>query len=337
MKNNLKRAKLYLTNILQILRDKRHEQKSKALAFALTYSILPILLLINLTIAYLPPKFLEMIEDSISFLPDQYSQPVIDIIQSHNYQDYNLLIYIFLILFVLYTVSSNVRLVIEISNDCYEYSQERSKIKELLISAILFIFIGFGVLSLFAIILAGQALRAFLEINNANNIASIINQILQMKMVVTFLILFMVFYIIYYFAPNIKSTFKSTIIGTLMSTIGLFFASYGFEIYLAKSSTYETLYGAVYSQYLLFLFGMYITCQIIVGSMIVNSLIFEKINIKNYHLDHKKSIIDIDFDTVHMSLDELKEEIKQELLAKNNIAEDGDAVKLSIKSGTEEN
>lgn len=324
MKTNLRRTKQYALNVLQILRDKRHEQKSKALAFALTYSILPILLLINLTITYLPPKFLEMIEDSLSFLPDQYSQPVIDILQNHSYQDYNLVIYVLLILFILYTVSSNVRLVIEISNDCYEYSEERSKLKELLISVLLFIFIGFGVLSLFTVILAGQALRSFLEVNNASNIASIINQILQMKMIVTLLILFMVFYIIYYFAPNIKSTFKSTIAGTLISTIGLFFASYGFEIYLARSSTYETLYGAVYSQYLLFLFGMYITCQIIVGSMIVNSLIFEKIKIKNYHLEHKKSIIDIDFDTVHMSLDELKEEIKQELNSANMIEEDLD-------------
>lgn len=324
MKTNLRRTKQYALNVLQILRDKRHEQKSKALAFALTYSILPILLLINLTITYLPPKFLEMIEDSLSFLPDQYSQPVIDILQNHSYQDYNLVIYVLLILFILYTVSSNVRLVIEISNDCYEYSEERSKLKELLISVLLFIFIGFGVLSLFTVILAGQALRSFLEVNNASNIASIINQILQMKMIVTLLILFMVFYIIYYFAPNIKSTFKSTIAGTLISTIGLFFASYGFEIYLARSSTYETLYGAVYSQYLLFLFGMYITCQIIVGSMIVNSLIFEKIKVKNYHLEHKKSIIDIDFDTVHMSLDELKEEIKQELNSANMIEEDLD-------------
>lgn len=321
MKTNFKRTKQYVMNVLQILRDKRHEQKSKALAFALTYSILPILLLINLTITYLPPKFLEMIEDSLTFLPDQYSQPVIDILQNHSYQDYNIVIYLLLILFILYTVSANVRLVIEISNDCYEYSEERSKIKELLISALLFIFIGFGVLSLFAIVIAGQALRSFLEINHASNIASIISQILQMKMIVTLLILFMVFFITYYFAPNIKSTFKSTIVGTLLSTIGLFFASYGFEIYLARSSTYEVLYGAVYSQYLLFLFGMYITCQIIVGSMIVNSLIFEKINVKNYHLEHKKSIIDVDFDTIHMSLDDLKEEIKQEIIATNNTTE----------------
>lgn len=319
MKSKLKHTKQYILNILQILRDKRHEQKSKALAFALTYSILPILLLINLTITFLPEKFFDMISGLLTILPDQYREPVLDFIKNYSYADTNPLIYLALVLFILYTVSSNVRLVIEISNDCYEYSSDRSKNKELIISAVLFIFIGFGVLSLFTIILAGQALRTFLEVNDASSIAALINQILQMKNLITLLILFMVFFIIYFFAPNIKSTFKSTIVGTLMSTAGLFFASYGFEIYLAKSSTYETLYGAVYSQYLLFLFGMYITCQIIVASMIVNSLIYEKVSIKNYHVEHGKGLIDIDFETLHLSIDDIKNDIKEEILRENDI------------------
>lgn len=322
MKNKANRSKQFVLNFLQILRDKRHEQKSKALAFALTYSILPILLLVNLTITFLPDKFFEMLEGLLTILPDQYQDSAINFLQSYSYQDTNPLIYIALILFILYTVATNVRLVIEISNDCYEYSSDRSKNKELVISVLLFIFIGFGVLSLFAIVIAGQALRTFLELNNASSIASLINQILQMKNVITLLILFMVFFITYYFAPNVKSTFKSTIIGTLVSTIGLFFASYGFEIYLAKSNTYEALYGAVYSQYLLFLFGMYITCQIIVLSMILNSLIYEKISIKNYHVNHGKGVIDLEFDTVHLTLDELKQDIREEILREETATEE---------------
>lgn len=321
MTNKFKKIRQFILNILQIMRDKRHEQKSKALAFALTYSILPILLLINLTITFLPDKFFEMIEGLLTILPDQYQDSAINFLQSYSYQDTNPLLYLALVLFILYTVATNVRLVIEISNDCYEYSSDRSKHKELIISVLLFIFIGFGVLSLFAIIIAGQALRTFLEVNNASSIAALINQILQMKNVITLLILFMVFFIIYYFAPNIKSSFKSTIVGTLVSTIGLFFASYGFEIYLAKSSTYETLYGAVYSQYLLFLFGMYITCQIIVASMIMNSLIYEKISIKNYHVDHGKGVINLDFETMHLSLDELKQDIREEILREETTTE----------------
>ncbi len=311
--NNINKLKQFILNLLQILRDKRHEQKSKALAFALTYSILPILLLINLTISLLPVSFFKMVEESLYIIPSQYRDTVTSFLQNYTVRDYSPIIYIGLILFILYTVAANVRLVIEISNDCYEYSRERSKNKELLISVLLFIFIGFGVLSLFTIILAGQALRTFLIVNDASSIAAIITQILQMKNLITLLILFMVFYITYYFAPNIRSTFKTTILGTLVSTVGLFIASYGFEIYLAKSSTYETLYGAVYSQYLLFLFGMYITCQIIVVSMIINSLIHEKISIKNYHLEHAKSVINLDFDTMNLSLDDLKEEIRKEI------------------------
>lgn len=314
MKNRFNRTRQYVLNILQILRDKRHEQKSKALAFALTYSLLPILLLVNLTITLLPDKFFEMIESLLTILPDQYQKTAIDFLQSYSYHDTSPIVYIALVLFILYTVATNVRLVIEISNDCYEYSSDRSKNKELIISVLLFIFIGFGVLSLFAIIIAGQALRTFLEINNASSIASLINQILQMKNLITLVILFMVFFITYYFAPNIKSTFKSTIAGTLVSTVGLFVASYGFEIYLAKSKTYEALYGAVYSQYLLFLFGMYITCQIIVASMIMNSLIYEKVSIKNYHVEHGKGLIDLDFDTMHLSLEDIKKDLREEIL-----------------------
>lgn len=314
MNSKFRLIKQTMLNVFQILRDKRHEQKSKALAFALTYSILPILLFINLTITFLPARFFSLTENSLTIIPEQYREPVINFLNSYSYHDINPIIYVGLILFILYTVASNVRLVIEISNDCYEYSSDRTKNKELIISALLFIFIGFGVLSLFTIIIAGQALRTFLELNNASNVANIINQILQMKNLITLIILFIVFYITYYFAPNVKSTFKSTIIGTLLSTIGLFFASYGFEIYLAKSNTYEALYGAVYSQYLLFLFGMYITCQIIVASMILNSLIYDKVSLKNYHIEHSKGLIPVDFDTVHMSLDELKKEIKEEIL-----------------------
>lgn len=317
MKKKFKQNKQFVMNSLQVLRDKRHEQKSKALAFALTYSILPILLLVNLTVAFLPDTFFEMIESTLQIIPSQYRQPVLDFLNNYSYQDTNPILYIALILFILYTVAANVRLVIEISNDCYEFSRERSKLKELIISALLFVFIGFGVLSLFAIIIAGQALRTFLIVNNASNFAALISQILQMKNLITLVILFMVFYITYYFAPNIKSTFKTTITGTLVSTIGLFIASYGYEIYLAKSSTYETLYGAVYSQYLLFLFGMYITCQIIVASMIMNSLIYEKISIKNYHLEHSKSIINVDFDTINLSLEDIKAEVRDEILREN--------------------
>ncbi len=318
MKKKFKVTKQYALNVLQILRDKRHEQKSKALSFALTYSILPILLLINLTITFLPDKFFTMIEGLLVLIPDQYSEPAIEFLQAHSYQDTSPVVYVLLVIFILYTVAANVRLVIEISNDCYEYSQERSKNKELLISILLFVFIGFGLLSLFAIIIAGQALRSFLIINDTATLAALALQILQMKYVITLIILFMVFFITYYFAPNIKSTFKSTIVGTLVSTVGLFLASYGFEIYLAMSNTYEALYGAVYSQYLLFLFGMYITCQIIVASMIINSLIHEKVSIKRYHLDHSNTLINIDFDTMHMSLDDIKAEIRAEILQENN-------------------
>lgn len=317
MKNKFKGLKQLGLNVLQILRDKRHEQKSKALAFALTYSILPILLLINITIGFLPDKFFELIENLLTLIPSQYREPALNFLNSYSYQDVNPIIFILLLLFILYTVAVNVRLVIEISNDCYEYSRERSKLKELVISALLFVFIGFGVLSLFAIVIAGQALRSFLIVNNASNIAALISQILQMKNLITLAILFMVFYITYYFAPNIKSTFKSTIVGTLLSTMGLFLASYGFEIYLAKSSTYEILYGAVYSQYLLFLFGMYITCQIIVASMILNSLIYEQISIKKYHLEHSKSIIDVEMDTMSITLEDIKKEIREEIIREN--------------------
>lgn len=321
MKNRFQAVVQYTSNAFQILRDKRHEQKSKALAFSLIYSILPILLFINLTITYLPNQFLDMIESLLTFLPDQYQKSTIEFLHNISYHQINPIIYIGLVLFILYTIATNVRLVIEISNDCYEYSSERSKNKELIISALLFIFITFGVLSLFAVVMAGQALRSFLELDNVTSIVVMVNKILDMKSLITVFILFMVFYITYYFAPNVKSTFKSTIVGTLVSTIGLFFASYGFEVYLAKSSTYEILYGAVYSQYLLFLFGMYIICQIIVASIIINSLIYEKISIKNYHIDHGKGVIDIGFETVHMSLDDLKNEIREELIKEETTTE----------------
>ncbi|WOO87276.1 YihY/virulence factor BrkB family protein [Mollicutes bacterium LVI A0039] len=300
---HLQLTKRYFLNVLQILKDKRHEQKSKALAFALMYTILPILLLVNLAVKFLPSKFLELIEELLFLIPLQFRNPVIDFLHNYEYQTVSPLLFLFLIVLIFYTIAVNVRLVIEISNDCYDYSQERSKPKELLISFVLFIFIGFGVLSLFAIVIAGQALRGFLIMNDATNIARIVSQILQMKNLITIIILFMVFYTTYYFAPNVKSTFKTTIVGTLMSTIGLFFASYGFEIYLSKSSTYEILYGAVYSQYLLFLFGMYIACQIIVASMIVNSLIFENIKIRLYHVQHSKTLIDVEFDTQILEFD----------------------------------
>ncbi len=304
--SNIKMTRRYFDNIMKILRDKRHEQKSKSLSFALTYSILPILVLLNLTLNLLPPKFYELIESVTSLLPHQYQELMLNFMNDHQYQKTSMIAYILLIIFIVYTVASNVRLIIEICNDCYAYSQDRSKNKELLISILLFVFIGFGFFSLFIIILLGQTLRTFLEMNNAPYIAELVSNILQMKSVITLIILFMVFYIIYYFAPNVKSTFKTTIVGTLISTIGLFLASYGFEIYLAKSNTYEFLYGAVYSQYLLFLFGMYITCQIIVASMIVNSLIFEKISIKNYHIEHCKDLIDIDQLTINMNDEDIK-------------------------------
>lgn len=274
-------------NVMQILRDKRHEQKSKALAFALMYSILPTFLLINLTISLLPDAFFQMLENSMSVIPSQYQSVVEGFLQRYSYQDYGIIIYIILILFILYTVSTNVRLLIEISNDCYEKSEERSKYMELLISALLFITIGFSVIFLFAIVMAGQALRIFLNSINAANIANIIGTILQMKSILTVVVFFVIFYIIYYFAPNVKSTFKSTAAGALCSALGMLLASQFFEIYLSRSNSSVMVLYQDNAKYLLFFFTMYITCQIIVGSLIVNSLIYEKVSIQSYH--EKKS------------------------------------------------
>ncbi len=285
MKDNLLQIKQYGQNIAQIMRDKRHEQKSKALGFALMYSLLPILLLINLTISLLPPSFFTMVEDAIEVLPIQYQSAVSQFIQENAYADFGIIPYLVLIVFILYTIAKNVRLLIEISNDCYDKSPERSKLAELVISAVLFIVISFAVLFIFAIVIAGQTMRTFLQYINAGNIAQIIDTILHMKSILTIIVFFVVFYLIYYFAPNVKSSFHSTIVGTLISSIGLYFASQIFEIYLANNTSYELLYKS-YAPYILFLFGMYITCQIIVGSLIINSLIYEKVSIKFYHITH---------------------------------------------------
>ncbi len=288
MKQKTKNFQQIVKNILTILRDKRHEQKSKALSFALMYSILPTLVLVNLTITFLPKSFFEMLESSIELLPTQYQGFVQNFITEYTYQDYNIVLYIFLLLFILYTISTNVRLLIEIANDCYEYSAERSKNKELVISVILFILLSFTVVFVFAIVIAGRALRSFLDLNAMSTAAGLISTILQMKSILTITMFILIFFIIYYFAPNVKSTFKSTIVGTLLSSFGLYIASRYFEIYLSRpTNTYEYLYQN-YSLYLIFLFGMYVVCQIIVASLIINSLIFEEISVREYHLINKE-------------------------------------------------
>lgn len=277
-----------LINFLQILRDKRHQQKSKALAFTLSFSILPILVFLNLTISFFPGEYMEMIEAALNILPKQYYNPTIDFLNNLTVKPVSLVTYIMLIVLILYTIASNVRAIIEIANDCFKHSQDRTFNREFIISLVLFISILFAVISIFTLIFAGRALRTFLILNNASNIAIIISKVLQAKNLIMFCILLFVFYIAYYFAPNIKSSFKTTIIGTLISTIGLYIISHFFEIYLSKPSSYKMLYGARYSQYLLFLLGIYLVSQIIVLSIIVNSLIYDRISIKNYHLQSKR-------------------------------------------------
>lgn len=272
-------------NLLQILRDRRHEQKSKSLAFALMYLILPLLFLVNLSIALLPEGFFDFISELIGELPEQFQPFINNFLLMYSNQDYSFILFIVLLVFILYTIAVNVRLLIEIANDCYEHSAVRSKTKELIIGIILFFIIGFSIIFLFLIISAGQALRSFLVLNNAKAFAALISSLLQMKSIVTIIILFLIFYIIYYFAPNVKNNFRGTIVGTIISTIGLFIGSNIFEIYLARPNTYQYLYQN-YSTYILFLFGIYVICQMIVASIIINSLIYEHVNVKNYHLTH---------------------------------------------------
>lgn len=272
-------------NLLQILRDRRHEQKSKSLAFAMMYLILPLLFLINLTIALLPDGFFEFISELIAELPEQLQPFITDFLAMYSNQDYSFTLFVLLLLFILYTIAANVRLIIEIANDCYENSEVRTKTRELIIGIVLFFTIGFSIIFLFFIISAGQAIRGFLEINNVQGIAAFLNSLLQMKSMLTVIILFIIFYITFYFAPNVKNTFKGTIVGTLFSTTGLYIGSNLFEIYLARPNTYQYLYQN-YSMYILFLFGVYIVCQVIVASIIINSLIFEGVNVRQYHLTH---------------------------------------------------
>ncbi len=251
----------------------RHEQKAKSLAFSLVFITFPAIIFINILFSFIPNQFLIEQSSNFTYAPEQlqefYSKLTIDILNN------NLILNIFIILIIFLTISTNIRNLMEITDDLYLVTVARKLWKKVLISILLFISIIFLAIFIGLILYLGQLLRIIIEDNLMNNlfIVDIIDQILRIKYLLTILVLFAMFSITYKILPHVKVSYISILPGVILSTVGFMIASYYYEVYLSNLNTYDIIYGSS-AKYLLFLLWFYILSQIIVSSIRLNAQIY---------------------------------------------------------------
>lgn len=151
-----------------------------------------------------------------------------------------------------------------------EYNYWLVKLKSM-VSIVIFIFMTVAVLFLIAF---GNRIVSFIKYKYSS-LGTIINIILNSRIIWQCLILFLFFWLMYKYVPNHKVRFKTQIPGAIFSALCWYLLSYVFSIYLNIFTNFSVIYGNLTSIILLMIWVYWCMYSILVGAEI-NSWIDRK-------------------------------------------------------------
>jgi len=216
-----------------------------ALSFYLILSIFPAII-VGLSIAsFIPYENLstDISRWGMSYIPSAlkeiFAQVILDIRSEKNT---SLLSISFAV--ALWTMLSGVAAAIRFINMAYKTKDDRSFIRQRLVSLFVTICLGFVFLSSFFLLLLGKFLT--------NILSSYLHMPELMSPLVTFIrygllevLLFITLSIIYYFATSLKLKIASVLPGSLFASTTFLLTTYIFAFYLNSYANYSMTYGSI--------------------------------------------------------------------------------------------
>lgn len=144
-----------------------------------------------------------------------------------------------------------------------EYNYWFIKLKSM-VSILVFIFMIVAVLFLIAF---GNKIANFIKFKYSS-LSTVINFVLNWRIVWQCSILFLFFWLMYKYVPNHKVKFKTQIPGALFSAFSWYFLSYIFSIYLNIFTNFSVVYGNLTSIILLMVWVYWCMYAILIGAEI---------------------------------------------------------------------
>lgn len=112
------------------------------------------------------------------------------------------------------------------------------------------------------------------------DISNNILNIYQISKIVIYFFIFLILLIIYKFVPGHKQKLKKQIPGAIIGTIGWYFISYIFSIYLKTFEGFSVMYGSL-TTIVLSMMWVYFCMYIVLIGAEINNFVLKKDNDKN--------------------------------------------------------
>ncbi len=179
------------------------------------------------------------------------------------------------ILLALWGVSGGFRSVMEAMNVMYEVEEERSFVKQVLISLLLFF--GVTALLLFAlglIVFGPEIGGAVADAVGLGGVFQLVWNIVQWPVLI--LLVTLAFALIYYLAPDAEQRFRFVSPGSIVAVVLWLLFSLAFSVYVERSGSFNATYGSLAGIVILMLYIYYSSFIMLVGAEL-NQVIEEHI------------------------------------------------------------
>ena len=243
-----------------------------ALAFYLTLAIFPAMIFLLNLLPYLPiPDQRDQIYALLrEAMPGDAASALTDTVKSIVSEKRQGLLS-FGALFTLWAATSGMAAVMEQLNITYDVKDARSYLKIRGVALLLSFLVGACVVGSFLLILVGEEVRNFLQLQFGMGAALAV--LFEVgRWAITLGALALAFGLTYYYGPDVKQEFRFITPGSLMGVLVFAAASLGVKLYVENFGSYNATYGSIGAVIVLMLWLNITGLVVLLGSE-VNSLV----------------------------------------------------------------
>ncbi len=153
-------------------------------------------------------------------------------------------------------------------HNIYETDKENSFIKMQIKSLILTVFFVLAIVSVLVLSVFGNSIADVLK--DKYNISDSILNIVHFSKIAIYFLLFIILLLMYKFVPGHKLKLKKQIPGAVVSTIGWYFISFIFSIYLNTFKGFSVMYGSLTTIVLAMMWVYFCMYIILIGAEVNN-------------------------------------------------------------------
>lgn len=263
--------KAFFKDLKTEIKEDRVSNGAAALAYYLTLSIFPALIVALTLVPYLPIQNVDQaIMDFVrQGLPPQASDMVAGIVQQVTSQRRGGLLS-FGIVATIWAASNGFHAIMQQMNITYGVKEERSFIKARATALLMMLLFGVLIFGAFALVVFGGQLQGWIA-SNMGWSQVLIGIFAALRWVILLGMMLLGFAVIYYFAPNVDQKFMWISPGSLFGTVVLALASLAFSFYVSNFGNYSATYGSI-GGVIILMFWMYITGWVLSLGAEINSL-----------------------------------------------------------------